>query len=124
MYKDYQARLLQFFPSQQVQQEKESDSASPASTADATQTTLEEQDVQGKGNWQQKADTNAIFSNGSALSSGLMAKYENLMPGVSLGQVSLHQGSQVDEALQTAGLHGLTDGTNVAVASTAPAGTL
>jgi hypothetical protein len=46
------------------------------------------------------------------------------MPGVSLGQVSLHQGSQVDAALQTAGLHGLTDGTNVAVASTAPSGTL
>jgi hypothetical protein len=124
MYKDYQARLLQFFPSQQVQQEKESDSASPASGADVAQTTLEKQDVQGKGNWQHQADTKAIFSNGSALSSGLMAKYENLMPGVSLGQVSLHQGSQVDAALQTAGLHGLTDGTNVAVASTAPAGTL
>jgi hypothetical protein len=124
MYKDYQARLLQFFPSQQVQQEKESDSASPASGADVAQTTLEKQDVQGKGNWQPQADTKAIFSNGSALSSGLMAKYENLMPGVSLGHVSLHQGSQVDAALQTAGLHGLTDGTNVAVASTAPSGTL
>jgi len=46
------------------------------------------------------------------------------MPGVSLGHVSIHQGSQVDAALQTAGLHGLTDGTNVAVASTAPSGTL
>jgi len=92
--------------------------------ANAVDSTDGEQEVQGKGDWQQKADLNAIFSNGSTLSSGLMAKYENLMPGVSLGQVSLHQGSQVDAALQTAGLHGLTDGTNVAVASTAPSGTL
>ena len=93
--------------------------------ANAVDSTDKEQQVQGKGDdWQQKADLNAIFSNGSALSSGSIAKYENLMPGVSLGNVSLHQGSQVDVALQTAGLHGLTDGTNVAVASTAPAGTL
>jgi len=92
--------------------------------ANAVDSTDGEQEVQGKGDWQQKADLNAIFSNGSTLSSGLMAKYENLMPGVSLAQVSLHQGSQVDAALQTAGLHGLTDGTNVAVASTAPSGTL
>ncbi|HAZ48610.1 MAG TPA: hypothetical protein DDW76_22935 [Cyanobacteria bacterium UBA11369] len=92
--------------------------------ANAVVSTDEEQLVQGKGDWQQKADLNAIFSNGSPLSSGLMAKYEHLMPGVSLGHVSLHQGSQVDAALQTAGLHGLTDGTNVAVASTAPSGTL
>jgi hypothetical protein len=53
-----------------------------------------------------------------------MAKYENLMPGVSLGHVSLHQGSQVDAALGAAGLDGLTDGTNLAVASTAASGTL
>jgi hypothetical protein len=92
--------------------------------AKAVNSTDGEQQVQGKGDWQQKADLNAIFSNGSTLSSGLMAKYENLMPGVSLAQVSLHQGSQVDAALQTAGLHSLTDGTNVAVASTAPSGTL
>jgi len=92
--------------------------------ANAVDSTDGEQQVQGKEDWQQKADLNAIFSNGSTLSSGLMAKYENLMPGVSLGHVSLHQGSQVDAALQTAGLHGLTDGTNVAVASTAPSGTL
>jgi len=58
--------------------------------ANAVDSTDGEQEVQGKGDWQQKADLNAIFSNGSTLSSGLMAKYENLMPGVSLGQVSLH----------------------------------
>ena len=100
MYKAYQARLLQLFPSQQVQQEKESDSASPASTADVAQTTLEEphlhgmmmsklmqmqvagqqtdteatltqadakteevgQEVQAKGDWQEKADTNTVGS--------------------------------------------------------------
>lgn len=67
--------------------------------ANAVDSTDGEQEVQGKGDWQQKADLNAIFSNGSTLSSGLMAKYENLMPGVSLGHVSLHQGSQVDAAL-------------------------
>jgi|GEM_PF-4090507 len=100
MYKDYQARLLQLFPSQQVQQEKESDSSSSASTADVAQTTLEEphlhgmmmsnlmqiqaagqqtdteatltqadakteevgQEVQAKGDWQEKVDTNTVVS--------------------------------------------------------------
>jgi len=84
----------------------------------------EGQGVQAKGDWQQKADTNAIFSNGSALPPAVMAKYENLMPGVSLEHVSLHQGSQVDAALGAAKLHGLTDGTNIAVSSKAPSGTL
>jgi hypothetical protein len=161
MYKAYQARLLQLFPSQQVQQEKESDSASPASTADVVQTSLEEphlhgmmmsklqiqaagqqtdgeailtqadakteevgQEVQAKGDWQEKADTNTIFSNGSALPPTMMAKYENLMPGVSLDHVSVHQGRQVDAALGAAKLQGLTDGTNIAVSSKAPQGTL
>ncbi len=157
MYKAYQARLLQFFPSQQ---EKESDAASSASTADVAQTALKEpnlhgmmskelmqaagqqtdveatltqadakteevgQEVQAKGDWQEKADTNTIFSNGSALQPAVMAKYENLMPGVSLEHVSLHQGRQVDAALGAAKLHGLTDGTNIAVSSKAPQGTL
>ena len=157
MYKAYQARLLQFFPSQQ---EKENDAASSASTADVAQTALKEpnlhgmmskelmqaagqqtdveatltqadaeteevgQEVQAKGDWQEKADTNTIFSNGSALPPAVMAKYENLMPGVSLEHVSLHQGRQVDAALGAAKLHGLTDGTNIAVSSKAPQGTL
>jgi hypothetical protein len=82
------------------------------------------QEVQAKGDWQQKADTNAIFSNGSALPPAVMAKYENLMPGVSLEHVSLHQGREVDAALGAAKLHGLTDGTNIAVSSKAPQGTL
>ena len=92
--------------------------------ADAAKTEEEGQGVQAKGDWQQKADTNAIFSNGSALPPAVMAKYENLMPGVSLEHVSLHQGSQVDAALGAAKLHGLTDGTNIAVSSKAPSGTL
>jgi len=46
-----------------------------------------------------------------------MAKYENLMPGVSLRHVSLHQGSQVDAGLGATKLHGLTDGTNIALPS-------
>lgn len=157
MYKAYQARLLQFFPSQQ---EKESDCAPSLSTSDVAQTALDEpnlhgmmskelmqatgqqtdveatltqadaeteevqQEVQAKGDWQQKADTDTIFSNGSALQPAVMAKYENLMPGVSLEHVSLHQGRQVDAALGAAKLHGLTDGTNIAVSSKAPQGTL
>ena len=82
------------------------------------------QEVQAKGDWQQKADTNAIFSNGSALPPAVMTKYENLMPGVSLEHVSLHQGREIDAALGAAKLHGLTDGTNIAVSSKAPQGTL
>ena len=97
MYKAYQARLLQLFPSQQ-QVQQESDCASPASTADVAQTALDEsnlhgmmskelmqaagqqtdaeatltqadaeteemgQEVQAKGDWQEKADTNTVGS--------------------------------------------------------------
>jgi hypothetical protein len=92
--------------------------------ADSGTEELEEQETQAKGNWQQKADLGSIFSSPGSLPTGVMAQYENLMPGVDLSQVSLHQGSEVDAALQAAGLHGLTDGENVAVSSKAPADTL
>jgi len=113
------AKLMQMQAAQQQAEEK-----AAFTQADAAKTGEEGQGVQAKGDWQQKADTNAIFSNGSALPPAVMAKYENLMPGVSLEHVSLHQGSQVDAALGAAKLHGLTDGTNIAVSSKAPSGTL
>jgi hypothetical protein len=82
------SKLMQM---QAAQQQAGGETASiPAGTA---KTGSEGQGVQAQGGWQQKADTNAIFSNGSALPPAVMAKYENLMPGVSLGHVSLHQGS-------------------------------
>jgi tetratricopeptide (TPR) repeat protein len=113
------SKLMQMQAAQQQAEEK-----AAFTQADAAKTGEEGQGVQAKGDWQQKADTNAIFSNGSALPPAVMAKYENLMPGVSLEHVSLHQGSQVDAALGAAKLHGLTDGTNIAVSSKAPSGTL
>ncbi|HLO86891.1 MAG TPA: DUF4157 domain-containing protein [Nostocaceae cyanobacterium] len=81
--------------------------------------------LQSKGDWQKKANLSTIFGgSGSSLSSGLMGKYEKLMPGISLGHVKVFQGSSVDQALHQAGLQGLTDGTRVAVSSKAQAGTL
>jgi len=102
------------------------DSNSGASSLQATP--VEEQKLtepQGKGDWQQQADLSTIFGgSGSALPQGLMAKYQQLMPGVSLSHVRLHQGSQVDASLAKAGLQGLTDGTRVAVSGKAESGTL
>jgi hypothetical protein len=100
--------------------------AAEHSQADETYGELEppEAEVQAKGNWQQQADMGAIFGNPSQLSTSLMARYEALMPNVSLRHVQLHQGARVDAGLRGAGLHGLTDGTNVAVSSKAPADTL
>ncbi|MFP4101098.1 eCIS core domain-containing protein [Coleofasciculus sp.] len=102
------------------------DSNSGASSVQATP--VEEQKLtepQGKGDWQQQADLSTIFGgSGSALPQGLMAKYQQLMPGVSLSHVRLHQGSQVDASLARAGLQGLTDGTRVAVSGKAESGTL
>ncbi len=122
MAKHHSMMMSKLMQMQAAQQQTDNEAA--PTSADVAKTEEEKQDVQAKGDWQQKADTNAIFSNGSALPPALMAKYENLMPGVSLGHVSLHQGSQVDAALGAAKLHGLTDGTNVAVSSKAPQGTL
>jgi len=102
------------------------DSNSGASSLQATP--VEEQKLtepQGKGDWQQQADLSTIFGgSGSALPQGLMAKYQQLMPGVSLSHVRLHQGSQVDASLAKAGLQGLTDGARVAVSGKAESGTL
>jgi hypothetical protein len=80
---------------------------------------------QGKESWQKRANPAEIFSgSGSPLSAGLMAKYERLMPGVSLAHVKVYQGASVDRSLAGAGLQGLTDGTRVAVSSKAQHGTL
>ncbi|BAZ31781.1 hypothetical protein NIES4074_42540 [Cylindrospermum sp. NIES-4074] len=86
---------------------------------------LQFRQVQGKEDWQKRANPAAIFSgSGNSLSASLMAKYERLMPGVSLGHVKVFQGASVDASLAQAGLQGLTDGTQIAVSSQAQSGTL
>ncbi|MEQ8969520.1 MAG: DUF4157 domain-containing protein [Coleofasciculus sp. C1-SOL-03] len=101
------------------------DSNSGTSSLQATPVEEQKLTEQGKGDWQQQADLSTIFAgSGSALPQGLMAKYQQLMPGVSLSHVRLHQGSQVDASLAKAGLQGLTNGTRVAVSGKAESGTL
>ena len=66
----------------------------------------------------------ALKGSGQPLSPDLIAKYENLLGGVSLRGVRVHQGAKVDTTLESSGLQGLTDGKNVAISSKAERSTL
>lgn len=121
-YKRLQASKLQ---AQNPELEEEKQGKSGFGRSQASKQQAKNSKLQGKGDWQQKANFSAIFGgNGGSLSNGLMAKYEKLMPGINLGHVKVFQGASVDKALHQAGLQGLTDGTRVAVSSKAQAGTL